>query len=272
MNDEQKVPPLPDRRVAVWPHTLGDFEHFDDAVAIIQANGALLVWRWGFDPKRGDVPLKGYAPGAWVTYEHLGSGYKPNLFAPQNTPVPPPPPRTGGQQDEEPAPRSRADDPDPFVQLAPEALNAEDEQRQRQPGHRRLRTGELRTTRYAEQEANSPVLGPDQVIELGGDGDDEAFRRSGDALPLADPEPGDDSDATGGGVAQCVRAALAPIGQRLRKSAKSLWQGFSMLDPLSPTHPHLPQLPPGWYTSTPVLTAMVLMLTPVMLYLSISAN
>lgn len=269
-----ELAPLPARRVAVWPHTLGEFEHFDNAIAVMSANGALVVWRWGEPTRQGAVPLKMYAPGAWVTVEHLGEGY---ALPPQ----PELPPRSRGysdrhkermaeerraaaqqHEDDEPAPRSRANDPDPFAQLAPEALNAEAVRQ----GHRRLRT-----TRYAEQEANSPVFGPDQVVELGEDGDDEAFRRSGDHRPLAEED--DESDDTGqGGVAQSVQRALAPIGQRLRKSARSLWQGFSTLDPLSPVHPHLPQLPPRWYTSSPVLTALVISLTPVMLYLSISGN
>lgn len=63
------TPPPAERYASVWPHTLGDYEKWPDAVAVIQAGGALVVTRWGLP---ASVPLKIYAPGAWVTVEHVG--------------------------------------------------------------------------------------------------------------------------------------------------------------------------------------------------------
>lgn len=88
MNDEQSswVPEFPERYVSVWPHTLGDFERFDGAIATVDA-GVLYVWR---SVKRGDgptapdrnsPPIKVYAPGYWATFEHIGDySWRPNLL------------------------------------------------------------------------------------------------------------------------------------------------------------------------------------------------
>ena len=61
------VPDLPERYAAVWPHTLDQVERFPDAVAQVLPNGTLLVMRPG-----SRIPVKGYAPGAWLTFEHVG--------------------------------------------------------------------------------------------------------------------------------------------------------------------------------------------------------
>lgn len=109
--DQPWTPPRPERYVAVWPHTLGEFEKFPDAVAKVLPNGALVVYSMATDRMR-DTPLKAYAPGAWATVEHLGD----------YTYMPPPVPseevaveRTGEM------PKYR----DPVEQLDPDLLDAE---------------------------------------------------------------------------------------------------------------------------------------------------
>lgn len=73
------TPAPAERYVSVWPHTLGDYEKHPDAVAAVQPNGALIVTRWG---QPGAPPIKGYAPGAWVTFEHVGD-YTPPVEPPR---------------------------------------------------------------------------------------------------------------------------------------------------------------------------------------------
>lgn len=61
----------------IWQHGMIEPQRFDHAVAKVLPNGTLLV-----TPRSSDVPLKGYAPGVWVTFEHIGDEYhqKPQPF------------------------------------------------------------------------------------------------------------------------------------------------------------------------------------------------
>lgn len=68
------APTPPARYVTVWPHTLGDFEKFPDAVATVLPNGTLLIHKFGAPASL--PPIKGYAPGSWITFEHVGD-YSP---------------------------------------------------------------------------------------------------------------------------------------------------------------------------------------------------
>lgn len=72
----QLVVTFPARYVSVWAHTLNEFEKFSDATAHILPNGSLIVTALDPDgvPNRdpSQPPLKGYAPGAWLTFEHVG--------------------------------------------------------------------------------------------------------------------------------------------------------------------------------------------------------
>lgn len=57
--------------VLVWTHLLDNGpDKFNGAVARVLPNGTLLVTQPG-----SEVPLKGYAPGAWLTFEHIGEQY-----------------------------------------------------------------------------------------------------------------------------------------------------------------------------------------------------
>lgn len=116
--DQPWTPAPAERYASVWPHTLGDHEHWKDAVAVLQANGALVVTRWG---AAGSVPLKIYAPGAWISVDHVGD---------YTTPAPP--------REQPAAPPNRFEHPDgaertgempkyrdPVEQLDPDLLDAE---------------------------------------------------------------------------------------------------------------------------------------------------
>lgn len=76
------------RKVVVWTHILNNVEEFVDAVAQVQPNGVLLIVRWN---QGAQVPLKGYAPGTWLTFEHQGDYTTPALRLDQ-TPTPDDPP------------------------------------------------------------------------------------------------------------------------------------------------------------------------------------
>lgn len=80
--DQPWTPAPAERYASVWPHTLGDHEHWKDAVAVLQANGALVVTQWGTP---GAVPLKIYAPGAWISVDHVGD-YTTPPAAPSSAP------------------------------------------------------------------------------------------------------------------------------------------------------------------------------------------
>lgn len=54
----------------IWQHGMIEPQRFDFAVAKVLPNGTLLV-----TPRSSEVPLKGYAPGTWVTFEHVGDEY-----------------------------------------------------------------------------------------------------------------------------------------------------------------------------------------------------
>lgn len=58
----------------VWQHGMIEPQRFDHAVAKVLPNGTLLV-----TPRSSEVPLKGYAPGTWVTFEHIGDEYHTRL-------------------------------------------------------------------------------------------------------------------------------------------------------------------------------------------------
>lgn len=62
--------PVIDNYAVVWPHTLEEPQKFPNAVAKVLPNGTLLVM-----PVGSDCPIKGYAPGAWSTFEHVGEAY-----------------------------------------------------------------------------------------------------------------------------------------------------------------------------------------------------
>jgi len=55
----------------VWTHGFPEPDKFDYAVAKVLPNGTLLVTLPG-----RNVPLKGYAPGVWLTFEHVGPEYQ----------------------------------------------------------------------------------------------------------------------------------------------------------------------------------------------------
>ena len=125
--DQPWTPAPAERYASVWPHTLGDHEHWNDAVAVLQANGALVVTRWG---AAGPVPLKIYAPGAWATVEHVGD-YTPPKY--QYTPSQPereaPSVRDSIVPRQEVAAEQTGEMPkyrrDPVEQLDPDLLDAE---------------------------------------------------------------------------------------------------------------------------------------------------
>lgn len=75
--DTSNVRPVEIPHVIVWQHAMIDPQRFDHAVAKVLPNGTLLV-----TPRGSDVPLKGYAPGVWVTFEHVGPEYhaKPQML------------------------------------------------------------------------------------------------------------------------------------------------------------------------------------------------
>jgi len=56
--------------VVIWSHGFVEPDKFDHAVARILPNGSLLVMR-----SDSPVPIKGYAPGVWLTFEHVGEQY-----------------------------------------------------------------------------------------------------------------------------------------------------------------------------------------------------
>lgn len=75
----EQIPVRPEH-VLVWTHLLDNGpEKFDHAVGKVLPNGTLLIMKPG-----SDVPLKGYAPGAWLTFEHVGAQYhvKPQPIVP----------------------------------------------------------------------------------------------------------------------------------------------------------------------------------------------
>ena len=67
----EKLPVRPPH-VVIWSPGFPEPDKFDDATAEILANGSLIVRRPG-----SAIPLKGYAPGAWLTFEHVGEQYHP---------------------------------------------------------------------------------------------------------------------------------------------------------------------------------------------------
>lgn len=98
-------PVVPARYVAVWPHVLEEIEKFPNATAVVLANGTLIISpldEYGF-PAANLPTIKGYAPGAWATFEHVGD----------YTPTPPPVKLPRGQRryNEEPPTRRRAAPP-----------------------------------------------------------------------------------------------------------------------------------------------------------------
>lgn len=74
----EKLPVRPPH-VVIWTPGFPDPDKFDNAVAKVLPNGTLLIMRWG-----SDCPLKGYATGAWLTFEHVGEEYhtKPQRVMP----------------------------------------------------------------------------------------------------------------------------------------------------------------------------------------------
>jgi len=123
-----------ERYVSVWPHTLGDFEKHQNAVATVDA-GVLYVWRAkAAAPDKTVPPIKVYAPGYWATFEHVGD------YTPPAPPRPQPPAERRPPRTEDPSgmppgavgsdlsgpttgelPRYR----DPVEQLDPDLLDAE---------------------------------------------------------------------------------------------------------------------------------------------------
>ena len=76
----EQVPVSSGPYVAVTPsNSLSPVDMFHDAVATVLPNGTLLVTLPG-----RTVPLKGYAPGSWLTFEHVGADYfrKPVRYTP----------------------------------------------------------------------------------------------------------------------------------------------------------------------------------------------
>jgi len=78
-NKATAAPPPSARFVRVWTHVLNDFEDFPDAIAVVE-NGVLLVGPLGV---KEAFPIKGYAPGAWLTFEHVGDYNTPRPAAPR---------------------------------------------------------------------------------------------------------------------------------------------------------------------------------------------
>jgi hypothetical protein len=72
--------PVVENYAVVWSHTLSGPEKFSDASAKVLPNGTLLVF-----PAGSDCPVRGYAPGTWTTFEHVGPRYhlKPKPVMPQ---------------------------------------------------------------------------------------------------------------------------------------------------------------------------------------------
>ncbi|HEV2346430.1 MAG TPA: hypothetical protein VGS97_20190 [Actinocrinis sp.] len=121
--DQPWTPAPAERYASVWPHTLGDHEHWKDAVAVLQANGALVVTQWGAP---GAVPLKIYAPGAWISVDHVGD------YTPHPVPSGAPSVRDRIVPSEEVAPELSGERTgempkyrDPVEQLDPDLLDAE---------------------------------------------------------------------------------------------------------------------------------------------------
>lgn len=77
----EHVRPSETEHVLVWQHAMIEPHRFDRAVAQVLPNGTLLVTRPG-----SDVPLKGYAPGVWVTFEHIGERYHTQPVRADNRP------------------------------------------------------------------------------------------------------------------------------------------------------------------------------------------
>lgn len=173
------TPAPAERYASVWPHTLGDYEKWPDAVGVILDSGALVVRR-AFAPA-STVPLKIYAPGAWATVEHVGDYTTP--------PTPQPP----GIQDWARAKRHAAADPAPArAEDLPGAAGSD------LPGEP---TGEL--PRYRD-----PVeqLDPDLLDQENGDVN---YHSGVGTLPPRPPAPGfgtADPDE-GGGDPKAVAAA-----------------------------------------------------------------
>lgn len=107
--------PRPVRLVSVWPHTLGEFERFPNSVAVVGTHGQLAVFPWDENTGRAAdrLPLKVYAAGAWVTFEHIGD-FSPKPQFPGRRPV---------QADPNPPTEEIPPVPaDPFAQLDPDEL------------------------------------------------------------------------------------------------------------------------------------------------------
>ena len=85
MNEIDSTQSIPRRQVVVTTHILNDPDVFPDAMAQVQPNGVLLILPW--DRTSRSVPIKGYAPGAWQTFEHQGDHQAP--AAPLASPAPP---------------------------------------------------------------------------------------------------------------------------------------------------------------------------------------
>jgi hypothetical protein len=266
------IPSPPTRQLRVWTHVLNEVEPFDDAVAIMSPNGALTVWRWGSDAKRGDVPIKGYAPGSWITYTHVGDGYRTPGFreltqdtAEQRAAKITAKARTFtdrygtdaltnlSQRLSDGSTRAMPETPDepeladPFRELSPESLDQQHDGLD--AGNRQ---GEIHPIKAAQ---------PDE------DGDDAAFRQSGDDVPFDDPETaGSRGDTVRRGVAQVVGAAR-PIVDQFRK-----WWGWLARRSWDlHTAPLLRPLPPRWWDCDPLLMGAVLTLSPVVVYLSLAS-
>lgn len=244
------TPNPPTRQLRVWTHVLNQVEAFDDAVAVMSDNGALTVWAWGSDARRGAVPIKGYAPGSWLTFEHVGEGYRPTFRDLTRT-------DTAGQRRAEsefveqlPEPRLA----DPFVQLSPEALD----------------------------DANSDVDGktPTGTIPVptrpGEDGEDAAFRQSADSSPLSEggtapdddtPGPDDRSGSASGGPGRGV-AHVRSFGRALRLVAGWLGLRFSALTSSDPIRL---SRRPRWSDYDRAWIVLALTTAPMVAYLALSS-
>lgn len=128
MTEQTAWTPEPgDRYLSVWPHTLGDYEKYPDAVGTVDS-GVLYVWRGvrhgdhPLGPDKSRPPLKVYAPGYWATFEHVGD-YAAAPAAPPRPPV--------HQVVEQ------------FVQM---------------------RDDRIRTVNYAVQEANAPAMDDHETL------------------------------------------------------------------------------------------------------------
>jgi hypothetical protein len=229
------VPSPPARQLRVWTHVLSEIEVFDDAVAVMSGNGALMVWRYGADSQHGDVPVKGYAPGAWATFDHVGEGYARPSF------------RELTGEKKRPTPAANESEPelaDPFVQLSPEALDDAN-----------------------SDAAGAPIGTVPAKIRPGEDGDDAAFRQSGDDVPFDDrPESADR-----GGIGPVADRGVAQATARARESLHRCagWLGLRFRD--LRTCPPLTPLPSRWWDCPRVWMGVVLTLSPVVFYLSLSS-